>query len=245
MSEKISVEEEKKLISIRSYIDKLEKQQVYNENFIEEKEKLVAVLKNSITALGMATQNVKVTETEIMEVFENDLMDDLYEDFKKDVKGYITHSRNRFLLQEQVIQNLANYILTILEGINEVSTPSKSTISNLDDGEPVMDEEERQELKRRANALILHYKKTDMSGKKKLVVHRLYTLANTKEKFNIMDDMFLEMVGERLLTKFKKEKERQEAEENKKKIQEVVKDTERGVIEAREQGQDNQAGQQA
>src|SRR3990167_2895557 len=104
MSEKISVEEEKKLISIRSYIDKLEKQQVYNENFIEEKEKLVAVLKNSITALGMATQNVKVTETEIMEVFENDLMDDLYEDFKKDVKGYITHSMNRFLLQEQVIQ---------------------------------------------------------------------------------------------------------------------------------------------
>ena len=118
MPEKISVDEEKRTISVVPFLEKLDKVQVYNERFIPEKDKLVAILKNLLPSLGLATQKLKQAEAEIMAVFQDELLDDLYDDFKKDVQHHITYARDMVLMEQQITRILANYILTTLEQVS-------------------------------------------------------------------------------------------------------------------------------
>ena len=231
MPEKISVDEEKRTISVVPFLEKLDKVQVYNERFIPEKDKLVAILKNLLPSLGLATQKLKQAEAEIMAVFQDELLDDLYDDFKKDVQHHITYARDMVLMEQQITRILANYILTTLEQVSELSTqPTKRTFSPSDEGEPVLSEEERAALKQKAIPLILKFKDAN-SGWQKMAVARFNRLADTKEKLHLYDDIFLQEVGERLVSKFRKEQEK--------------KDAKRGIGEAREHGQDNQDREQA
>lgn len=231
LPEKISVDEEKRTISVVPFLEKLDKVQVYNEKFIPEKDKLVAILKNLLPSLGLATQKLKQTEAEIMAVFQDELLDDLYDDFKKDVQNHITYARDMILMEQQITRILANYILTTLEQVSELSTqPIKKSFSPSDEGEPVLSEEERAALKQKAMPLILKFKDTNSSWQK-MAVARFNRLADTKEKLHLYDDIFLQEVGERLVSKFRKEQEKKNAKG--------------GIGEAREHGQDNQDRKQA
>lgn len=231
MPDKISVEEEKRTISVVPFLEKLDKVRVYNEKFSPEKDKLVAILKNLLPSLGLATQKLKQTEAEIMAVFQDELLDDLYDDFKKDVQHHITYARDMVLMEQQITRILANYILTTLEQVSELSTqPPKRTFSPSDEGEPVLSEEERAVLKQKAMPLILKFKDANSSWQK-MAVARFNRLADTKEKIHLYDDIFLQEVGERLVSKFRKEQEKKNAKG--------------GIGEAREHGQDNQDREQA
>lgn len=205
--EKINVEEEKRLITSKTYLDKIESTQVYHENLIDRKKELVSVLKNQLLPMGMSIASIKTLEAEIKSVLEDELLDDLYDadPIFKDIKQYMKDSHHTFLLQEQFIQILSQFILEFLTIANDI-TPISITPqnSNIDDGTPTLSLEEKEKLKKISSSLILHYKHQTTSAKKKVLANRLLYFADTKEKYKIINDIFFDIVGERVLDKLKK-----------------------------------------
>ena len=84
------------------------------------------------------------------------------------------------------------------------------------EGEVGMAEDEREVLKYKASRLITIYKKYMVEGiqkKAKIIAHRMFELADTEEKYEIINHLFFEITGEYVLDKMKKEQEKQEEKE--------------------------------
>lgn len=204
--ERINVDEEKRLITIKNYLQKIDVIQIYDEELIGKRNELVSVLKNLITPLGMNIVSLKKSEVEIESVLGNELTLDLYESDPvfKDVKYYIENSKTGIHLQEKFIQILSQFILDFLVISNDKTPISSASNSNIDDGTPTLSEEEREKLKRTAYTLILNYKQQTTPARKKVIASRLLYFADTKEKYKIINDLFLDLVGEKVLDTIKK-----------------------------------------
>ena len=211
--QKLSVEEEKRLITFKGYLKKIEDTQIYNEHLIGKRDQLVDVLRHLLTPLGMNIVNLKKSEAEIISVLEDELTDDIYEadPIFKDVKYYIMNSKDIFGQQEKFMHILAQFIIDFIALSNDITPISSSRkVSRIDDGTPALSEEEREKLKRTAYTLILNYKKQTARGNKNIIASRLLHFADTKEKYSIINDLFLDLAGERVLDKLKKKKPKED-----------------------------------
>jgi len=206
--EKINIEEQQKLITIKSKITAIENKKVFNTIINEKKDRLVAVLATSIPDLALYIRDLKETEHEIFSIIQDDLTDDLYNTVEwEKVKNYIKSSNNRFMKQELIIHTLSDFILESIDIMNDTSAPErKQQFSTLDEGEPKLTEEEREDLKRKAYLNILNYKEAGRA-QRRIWIHHFLRIADTKEKFAIIDDIFFEKVGERVLSKELRERE--------------------------------------
>lgn len=213
--EKMNLDDEKKLITIKNFLQKIEEIQISDEELIGKKDMLVAVLKEQITPLGMNISNLKQSEAEIQLVLGAELTSDLYESDPvfKDIKYYIQNSKDGFHLQEKFIQILAKFILDFLVFSNDKTPISPASHSNIDDGTPILSEEERERLKRMAHSLILNYKEETSPARKKVVASRLLHFADTKEKYQIINGMFLDLIGEKVLDTIKKKQQKEKIKE--------------------------------
>lgn len=208
MEQKLLVEDEQKIISLKNYLDKISSFQIYDQDMERKRDELASVLKHLLTPLGMVIVNLKRSETKINEEFQHELTHDLIESdpLFKDVEFYLSHSRDLFAQQEKIIQILSSFIVEFLT-ISNVKTPiSPAPDSSIDDGTPALSQEEREKLKRIAHTLILSYKEQKSTAKKNTVASRLLHYADTKEKYRIINDIFLDLVGEKVLDKLKKKK---------------------------------------
>ena len=202
------VEDEQKIISLKNYLDKISSFQIYDQDMERKRDELASVLKHLLTPLGMVIVNLKRSETKINEEFQHELTHDLIESdpLFKDVEFYLSHSRDLFAQQEKIIQILSSFIVEFLT-ISNVKTPiSPAPDSSIDDGTPALSQEEREKLKRIAHTLILSYKEQKSTAKKNTDASRLLHYADTKEKYRIINDIFLDLVGEKVLDKLKKKK---------------------------------------
>ena len=204
--QKMAVDDEKKLITLKNYLKKIGDTQIYNEQIISKRDEVVSVLGHLLTPLGMHIVTLKTLEAEITSVLKDELTDDLYESDPvfKDVQYYIQNSKDTFALQEKFIQIMSHFIISLISLSNDTTSISHAKESSTDDGTPTLSEEEREKLKRIAYTLILNYKQQTTPGKKKVLASRLLHFADTKEKYKIINDLFLDLIGERVLDKLKK-----------------------------------------
>ena len=206
---KLSVEEEKKLGGIFSLLENIEKTQVSHEILDIKKDKLVSVIHHLMTPLGREIANAGKSQAKITEQLEDPVVDDLFatDPVFIEVTHFIEHSHTKFLFQEQLIQLLATFISDSLAFFNDM-TPTKTSkrTSAIDDGTPMLNDAERERFRRTAHTLVLNYKHEKTLSKKRTVASRLLYLADSKEKYDIVNDIFLDLVGEKVLDKIKKQK---------------------------------------
>ena len=208
-----SVEEERKLVSIIAYIDKLDKIQITEENIDEIRNNLVSSLKAMILPLCQDVVMIKNTQLEIDEIINDEVWDDIYDDSVTLLfRNHMTYSKNYDLKKEQVIRAMAESMMQIFQIITNLGIkPRRSPIR---EDENAMEEDERQALKNRATRLIVQYKKfkDDPSVNKmkyaNVYAHKLYKMADTEERFEFINYLFFEITGEYVLDKIRKKSEK-------------------------------------
>ena len=212
MEKKLNVEEEKKLIAVATYMEQIADKQLGDISLENKKERLTSVITNLIPSLGISKRSMRINEEKIFEKLDDEILDDIYaqDPLYPNVQNYIEASNNFFLQQEQVSNILCEFIIDIIDNVNDIlaSTQKKRPTSQqpLDYGEPQLTTEQREALEKNVTSLILYYKHAKDSVKKN-IVYKLYGEANTKEKFAIIDNIFEKETGSRELEKYKKSKE--------------------------------------
>jgi len=221
--QKIETVEEQKKISIVGYIDKLEKIQI-TENVLDEiRNNLTAQLNTVIVPLGQDVSLIMETITEINDIINDEVWDDIYDDNVTLLfKNYIKFTRNYDMKKEMVIKLLSESLIKILDKITDLGINPKH-IPYEDDGS--LTEDERQSLRDRSIRLILQYKKFKNKGSSiysKAYSLKIYNLADTQAKFELLNNLFFEHTGEYVLDMIRKEKEKlQEQDKIKQKEKEV------------------------
>ena len=204
----INVDEEKKLITILTYLKKITDTTIEDNILDNKRDRLVAVITNLIPQMGISITDNQRHESKIDEKLQDEMTNDIYESdpLYPHVTGYINSSKNRYLLQEQIANVLCEFIIDILAMTNDILTSRrpKTTSNPLDDGEPMMTTEQRESMKRNAYSMAVYYKNSKESVKRNMV-HNLNKLCDTNEKFAIANDIFFEVTGEKVLEKYRKE----------------------------------------
>lgn len=204
----LPVEEQKRLQTISNYLNKISEANVEENNLDNKRDRLVAVVKNLIPQLGIATRDNSKHENKIDEKLEDEMTNDIYESdpLYPHVIGYINSSKNIYLLQEQITNILCEFILDSLFMTNDIIiSKKKPTTSNpLDTGEPMMTSDQRESMKKNAYNMAVYYKSSKESVKRTMI-SKLYELCDTQEKFAIANDIFHEVTGEKVLEKYHQE----------------------------------------
>ena len=208
----IPVEEEKKLITVNTYMDKLAEMKFADINLENKKEKIIFGIKKDITSLGIAIMEIRKNEDVITEKLGDEILGNLYSQnpLFSYVQNFMEASKRRFLLQDGVINSLCEFALDIIPAVNDVietvqsKTPSPQ--QSFDDGTPQLNESEREALKRNVHSLVIYYKEAN-SASRSSILYQLDQMADTKEKFAIIDDTFFQLTGENALEKYRKEKQ--------------------------------------
>ena len=214
MTEKVSIEEQRKLISIVAYKDKLERLQITESVLDEIRNNLVAKLETMIIPLGQDVVRLNETKTEIEDIIYDDVWDDIYDDNTTlHFKNYMSYTKDYDLKKEQIIMALAESVIQILQKTTDLEISPKRYIPRED--EIALTEEERQFLKNRATRLVIQYKKFKDDGVIKyarVYSGKLYAMADTEEKFEFINKIFFDIVGEYVLDKIRKEKDKEKQE---------------------------------
>lgn len=221
MTDPISVEEEKKLFPT-SYLQNLEKKDVIDPTLNEIKNNMVRELKSQILGLGQDIVFLKQKLDEFNEFINDDSFDDLYAIDPPVIamKNYIAISKNYDLKREHFIEIMADGFIDFIDKFNILGIPNRTVPSMIDEG-TTLSPEEQMALLNKAQKFIFMWKEYGANHNKagqKIIGSMIYRqLANTEEKFRIINDKFFEMTGEYVLTTMKKDKEKTED-----KIAEVV-----------------------
>lgn len=219
MADKLNLEQVQKSISIVSYIDSLDKIQIPEDAIIELKTKLVAQLKTLVIPLAQDIKLLTETENKIMEVFNDDVSGDIYDllEVTHYIKNYISYSKNYNFKKEQSIEIIAKSMIELLKKISELNLikirPRQLT---LEEGEYKLTEEEIKALESKASRLILIYKNYIEDGRMsygKVMAGKINQMADTQEKYEIINNKFFELTGEYVLDKIKYDKEEKMGEQ--------------------------------
>lgn len=211
MPEKISVEEEKKLISIKSYSDEIEKLNVSQYPSIEdEKVKLVLQLKTLLVPLGKHMQALIKLEDEINQSISHPEMDDLYalDPVTQLSMLHIQRTKEYDLTKEQAFRAMGDFIINVIDLVNELAIKPKIKTEFLSQEEEPLKEEEITAIKGNAARRIIYWKQA-VAAQKRRIEYQLYEETKTdRQKFAIVNDLFYEHTGEYVLERIKKEKEK-------------------------------------
>lgn len=225
--EKVSIEEQKKVMSTVAYTKELEKLQITEDIIDEIRNNLVSHLKALIIPIGQDIVMIQQTISEINGIINDEVWNDIYDDNVTLLfKNYITYTKNYDLKKEQIIKAMAETLIELLGKITDLGIKPKHIPFEDESG---LTEEEIKFLKSKATRLILQYKKFKEEGTVKyarVYSLKLYAMAETEAKFEIINNLFFDFTGEYVLDKIRKEKEKQEREEKEKieqKKQEIAK----------------------
>lgn len=237
MPEKISVEEEKKIMP-STFIDKLEGVDVIDPNLSEIKKDVVNQLKTLRLSMGQDLVILRDKSTVIDEMVTNELFNDLYQEdpVTTHILDYITISNNYNIKQTHFIQILCDGFVEFIQKLNDIGFRPLTRTEFID--EPLMVERERESFMSKVTQFVLMWKQYGLHHnitKQKILGDMIYSrMADTKEKFRLADDKFYEMTGLYILSTIKKDKEkakekRKQEEDAKKEKQE--KEQEKEVVE--------------
>ena len=154
MEKKLNVEEEKKLIAVATYMEQIADKQLGDISLENKKERLTSVITNLIPSLGISKRSMRINEEKIFEKLDDEILDDIYaqDPLYPNVQNYIEASNNFFLQQEQVSNILCEFIIDIIDNVNDIlaSTQKKRPTSQqpLDYGEPQLTTEQREALEK-------------------------------------------------------------------------------------------------
>lgn len=209
--QKLGVEEKMQLNTTLSKLDALGKKAVMNNIIMERKNRVIEVIRYSIPDLALNLQSIQKIENEIHELTTDELTDDLYDTvIWEKVKNYIENSNNRFMKQEFMMQLLLDFLIDIFDAINDsvVQRPKQNFSPEIS----TLDEEERQSFKTIMHTKVLYYKEANAT-RRKIFLHNIMGECDTEEKRLIADDLFFELVGERVLKKHIESKKKKKEEE--------------------------------
>jgi len=228
VADKITIEDEKRLITIKDNLDAITKKQVHNPNLEQLKKQMVSSMKSSIVPSVLSIREIKKTKDELLEVLDDEDIKTYFDDpiFLR-VKQLMSEYERLFYLQEQVNQSATAFITEMIEETNviyQVQSPRKPLPE--DSGIPTMTETQINELRTKTLHIINSYKKSNHSAIKRSLMIRLNSWADTKERFDMIETIVQEQTGNRLLSelrkdlrdkdeafKKKKEEEKEKAEE--------------------------------
>ena len=204
MAEKISVEDEKKLHTIKKHLEELKNFQVLNVDLDNLKNRIVDNLNELTTPLAIFIRDSKVLEEEVLEIIKDPDLAYIYSDpIYHKIEQQIKTSNNRFLMQERINQLMSQFLITVLEEVNNVSkTTAKTEFRPEDRGEPTMSQSEIDELVGKITLFISKW--NDYSSSKKIqVLHIMNSWANNKERFTIIEGTIEKISGEKMLSKYR------------------------------------------
>jgi len=213
-------EEEQKKIGIGLYASRLEKLQI-TENVVDEiRNNLVSQLRTLEIPFGQDVVMINETLSEINEIINDEVWNDVYSEDKVTMlfKNYMKLTRNYDFKNEMALRAMGDSIIKILEKITDLGIKPKHTPIE-DDGS--LNEDERNALKDKAIRWILLYKKFREEKRNvtymRLYSIKLYEMADTQAKYEMINNLLFEHTGEYVLDKIKKEKENRDKEAKKEK----------------------------
>lgn len=210
--EKITEEEEKKLISLIDFARDIDKSVTSNEEIHRIKERLILQLNTIIIPLADDKRNIIEIEREINENVNNEELNDLYQNDPVTISmlQYIRLTKSYDLKKEQAIKSFYECVISLIEKINEgILKPIKRT-EFISEDEKLFTDEERLALKNKAERWVTFWKKSNLGNKKQIEYQIWKEALGNKQKFSIFNDMFYEHTGEYVLDRIKKEKEKKE-----------------------------------
>lgn len=207
MTEKVNQEEEQKLIGIKTYYLKMMEKQVTDPIIDDIKNNVVAKLQTLVIPMGQDIELIKNTKLEIEDILYDPIFDDIYDDQVTQLfKNYMHYTRMLHYKSNLVINIIAEAMIDIFEKANDMGTRTRAIY--LKEGELLMGEEERDRFKAKMSRFVVRYKKDIETGNLKtarLITKRLYDLADTSERYELINFLFYEFTGEYVLDKIKKE----------------------------------------
>lgn len=216
MAEKINVEDEKNLHTIRNNIDKLKKTQVLNPNLDNLKNNIATTLYELTTPLTIFIREGKITEREILEVIKDPDLAYLYnEPLYHKVEQHISTSHNKFFIQERINQLMSEFLISVVEEVNNFyQSKAQTTFRPEDNSAPSMSQSEIDDLVGKVTVLISKW--SDYSNSKQtMLLHLMNQWGNTRERFAIIESVIEKINGEKLLSKYREKLEKsREAEAN-------------------------------
>ena len=210
--EKITQEEEKKLISLVDFAKDIDKFTTSHEEIHRIKEKLILKLNMLIIPLADDRRNIMEIESEINQNINNEELNDLYQNDPVTISmlQYMRITKSYDLKKEQAIEVFYQCIIQLLEKINEgILKPIKRT-EFISEDEKLFTDEEISAIKNKAERWVLYWKKANTSTKKQIEYQVWKEALGNKQKFSIFNDMFYEHTGEYILDRVKREKEKKE-----------------------------------
>lgn len=210
MPEKISLEEEQKLIGISKYIKEIENKQVIDPVLLDIKDKLLDKLQTLIIPIGQDLATLKELKMDINELINDPIYSDLYDDqLTMMFKNHLSNTDKHMVKMVQVVRIFEESLLEIFEKSQDIGPKTKPFF--MKEGESVLSDEERERFKAKVTRFVLRYKKEQDDGSVKysrLIAKRLMDLAETTEKYQLINYIFFEYTGEYVLDKLKREMEK-------------------------------------
>lgn len=212
MTEKITQEEEHKLISLKSFVDSLQKIQVIDPILLDIQNRLLASLKPTVTYQAIALRRTNELKIVLKTELNDEVNADIYNDeISINMRHYLDRVDDNDFTKEYVIKILTSTLLDIFDKITEFAKmPQEIKVL---DGEKIMDGGDREMFKAWANRLVLSYKRYVENGNsrsKNVLASRIYDKADTDEKYQIANNLFYEYTGKHVLDEIKRRETKQE-----------------------------------
>lgn len=207
MAEKISVEDEKKLHTIKKHLDEIKEKQVLNADLNNLKNRIVDNLSELTTPLAIFIRDSKLLEEEIIEIIKDPDLAHIFNDpLYHKIEQQIKTSNNRFLMQERINQLMSQFLVSVLDEVNNISKSTAQTEFRPEDrGTPTMTQEEINDLVGKVTLLVAKFPEYS-SSKKKVLLYTMNKWANNKERFTIIEGTIEKIMGEKnALAKYREE----------------------------------------
>lgn len=221
MTERITEEDEHKLIVVRGSLGRLQQKRIIDVTLNELKNILIGQLDTSILSVALTIKNIKKLKQDIDGIMNNINFED--DDLTLLFRQYLEQINNFMLLKEQQFKLVIDSYIEFIERINDLSLKPVSRTIYFKEGEIPMTESEKQDLKDKVTKLILYYKKYKENGRRieeNETLNRIDSFCDTHEKLMLVDDIFYDKTQDYILTKKRASEERKQKKESSKEIEE-------------------------
>src|SRR3990167_11373007 len=167
MTQKVTVEEEQRLITSKGYIETLRKKIIIHEGL--EQIKINLIKQHETTILGIVTDiaNIKECKIEINDILNDEVFDDLYmnDPIAEKLKQYMKLMDGYTLKKEQQVRIIIDSLYAMIDIVNDIGFKPITRTVFMKEGEILLADEEKKALKSKIGNFILMYKKFHEIGK--------------------------------------------------------------------------------
>lgn len=223
MTERITIEDQNKLIVARDTIGRLQQKIVRYALISEEKNILSGRLESFLDSTALTLKNIKELEREIDSIMDNENFED--DELTLRFRHFRNHIRDFIFLNGRQFKMLSDSYLKLLDFANDIKQNPITKTVFLDADETKMSEGEKKEVSDKAEKLIMYYKEFRNAKKvaeSNAILMQLNIIADTGEKMHVIDEIAFEKTGDYILKRYRTAERKQEnKEEDKEQAQEV------------------------